>query len=56
MSHSKTGNDVGNMVKSLVVTFFKFLFIVLAFLLRICGLILTKLAELLSKSSDHGNH
>ena len=56
MSNKKTGNGVGPIVKALLVTVFKLLAIVFAFIFRIAGLILTKISELLEKTYSHGNH
>jgi hypothetical protein len=56
MSHAKSGNGIGQIVKALVVTFFKLLALVLSFVCKITGLILTKISELLEKLSGHGNH
>ncbi len=56
MSNSKSGNGIGQIAKALVVTFFRFLAIVIAFVCKITGLILTKFSELLEKMASYGNH
>jgi len=55
MSHSK-GTGIGTIVKSLLITFFKLLAIVIAFTCKIVGLLITKLGEIFEKLSGHGNH
>jgi hypothetical protein len=56
MSHSQKGSGIGQIIKALVVAFFKLFAIVLAFICKLAGLILTKISEILEKPSGHGNH
>jgi hypothetical protein len=53
MSHTKN-SPVAGILKTLVVTFFKLLAIVIAFTCKIAGLILTKISELFEKLAGHG--
>jgi hypothetical protein len=56
MSHAKTGNGIGQIVKALVVTFFRLLALAISFVCKIAGLILIKISELMEKLSGHGHH
>ncbi len=56
MSHSKSSNGIGQITKTLVVTFFRFIAIVIALACKIAGLILTKIGELFEKLSGNGHH
>ncbi|MCW3120852.1 MAG: hypothetical protein JWQ38_344 [Flavipsychrobacter sp.] len=55
MSHSKN-TGIGTIVKSLLITTFKLIAIVIAFTCKILGLVLTKTAELFEKLSSNGSH
>ena len=54
MSNSKTG--VMQILKSLLVTFFRLVAIVISFTCKILGLVITKVGEFFEKLSSNGNH
>lgn len=56
MSHTKTGNGIGSIVKALVVTFFKLLAIAIAFTCKILSLLIAKIGEIFEKLSGNGNN
>ena len=56
MAHTKTGNGIGQIVKALVVTFFKLTAIVIAFTCKILSLLIAKIGEVFEKLSGHGNN
>ena len=53
MSSSKN-SDVGKMLKALIITAFKLLAVIAAFVCKIIALVLSKLSELLEKISGYG--
>jgi hypothetical protein len=55
MSNSKA-TGIGPIVKSLVVTFFKLLAIVISFTCKVASLLIAKIGEIFEKLSGHGNH
>ena len=55
MSKTK-GTGFGKIIKSLVITTFRLLAIVIAFTCKIVGLVITKLGEIFEKLSGHEDH
>lgn len=55
MSNEKE-NGIAHMIKTLLATALKFIAIVIAVILKIGGLILTKCSEIFEKLSGHGSH
>ena len=56
MNSTKTDSGIGKTIKTLLVTFIRFLAILFGFLCKLIGLILTKISEIIDKILDRGHH